>query len=126
IQRKNAALQAAQKRYTQAAKLEVQEFTTAATFRLGQLYAGMSKALMSSERPAGLDELEQEEYQYLLEEQAFPLDEAAIEIHQTNAGRTGQGLYVNWVRESFSALSGLMPGHYTKQERVAAYVEAIR
>ncbi|QQD21547.1 tetratricopeptide repeat protein [Oceanospirillaceae bacterium ASx5O] len=126
IQRKNAALQAAQKRYTQAAKLEVQEFTTAATFRLGQLYAGMSKALMSSERPAGLDELEQEEYQYLLEEQAFPLDEAAIEIHQTNAGRTRDGLYDNWVRESFSALSGLMPGQYNKQEKVAAYVDAIR
>lgn len=126
IQRKNAALQKAQQRYTQAAKLEVQEFTTAATFRLGQLYAGMSKALMSSERPAGLDELEQEEYQYLLEEQAFPLDEAAIEIHQTNAGRTRDGLYDHWVRESFSALSGLMPGQYNKQEKVAAYVDAIR
>ncbi len=126
ITRKNNALQAAQRRYTQAVKLGVLEFTTSSTFYLGQLYAQMSRALMQSERPAGLDELEREEYQFLLEEQAFPLDEAAIEIHQTNAGRTRDGLYDQWVRQSFGALAELMPGQYNKQEKVLSYVDQIR
>ena len=126
ITRKNAALQAAQRRYTQAVQLGVLEFTTASTFHLGQLYAQMSKALMQSERPEGLDELELEEYQFLLEEQAFPLDEAAIEIHQTNAGRTRDGLYDNWVRQSFNALAELLPGQYNKPEKVLSYVDQIR
>ena len=62
----------------------------------------------------------------MLEEQAFPLDEAAIEIHQTNAGRTRDGLYDQWVRQSFGALAELMPGQYNKQEKVLSYVDQIR
>lgn len=126
ITRKKQVLQAAQQRYTQAIQLGVMEFTTAASYQLGQLYAGMSKALMESQRPAGLDELELEEYQFLLEEQAFPFDEAAIAIHQTNAGRSRDGLYDQWIRHSFAALAELMPGQYAKQERVAQYVDPAR
>ncbi|HUH57560.1 MAG TPA: hypothetical protein VL020_03480, partial [Pseudomonadales bacterium] len=126
ITAKNNSLQAAQKRYTQAAQLNVQEFTTASTFHLGQLYADMSLALVNSERPQGLDELELEEYEFIIEEQVFPLEEAAIEIHQTNSGRTRDGLYDRWIKNSFSSLAKLMPGQYNKQERVITYVDQIR
>lgn len=123
---KNGYLQAAQKRYTQAVQLGVLEFTTSSTFHLGELYAQMSEALNKSERPKGMDELEQEEYEFLLEEQAFPLEEAAIEIHQTNAGRTRDHLYDQWIRKSFASLAKLMPGQYAKPERVSNYVDQIR
>jgi len=126
ITAKNNYLQAAQRRYTQAAQLNVQEFTTASTFHLGQLYADMSMALVDSERPKGLDELELEEYEFLIEEQVFPLEEAAIEIHQTNSGRTRDGLYDRWIKHSFASLAKLMPGQYNKQERVISYVDQIR
>lgn len=126
ITAKNKRLQAAQKRYTQAAQLKVQEFTTASTYHLGQLYTDMSLALLNSERPQGLDELELEEYEFLIEEQVFPLEEAAIEIHQTNSGRTRDGLYDRWIKNSFASLSKLMPGQYNKQERVISYVDQIR
>lgn len=126
VTRKNNALQAAQKRYTQAVQLGVLEFTTASTFHLGQLYAQMSKALMTSERPKGLDELELEEYNFILEEQAFPLDEAAIEIHQANTNRSRDGLYDAWIRRSYSTLAEIMPGQYNKTEKALTYVDQIR
>lgn len=123
---KNNYLQLAQKRYTQAVQLNVLEFTTASTYHLGELYAQMSFELNHSERPKGLDELELEEYEFLIEEQTYPLEEAAIEIHQTNTGRTRDLLFDVWVRKSFISLAKLMPGQYNKPERVMGYVDQIR
>lgn len=126
IEKKNKRMQAALERYTQSVQIGVLEFTTSATYRIAELYAQFSKSLMNSERPSGLDELEMEEYVYLLEDQAFPLDEAAIEVHQTNAGRTYDGLYDEWVKKSFGSLAKLMPGQYAKFEKQVKYVDAIR
>lgn len=126
VTRKNNYMQAALKRYTQAVQLGVLEYTTSSTYRIGELYKQLARGLMNSERPAGMDELEAEEYQFLLEDQAFPLEEAAIEVHQTNAGRTYDGLYDSWIKQSFKSLGELMPGQYNKQERAISYVEQIR
>lgn len=126
INEKNKRMKLALERYTQAVQIGVLEFTTSATFRIAELYAQFGKGLLASERPAGLDELELEEYGYLLEDQAFPLEEAAIEVHQTNAGRTFDGLYDQWVKKSFGALAQLMPAQYAKYEKQVSYVEAIR
>lgn len=126
VTRKNKFMQAAMKRYTQSVQIGVLEYTTSSTYRIGELYAQLSKALMNSERPKGMDELEAEEYQFLLEDQAFPLEEAAIEVHQTNSGRAFDGLYDQWVKRSYRSLADLMPGQYNKQERAISYVDQIR
>ena len=119
-------MQHALERYKQSIQIGVLEYTTSATFRIAALYHGFSKGLMASERPKGMDELELEEYEYLLEDQAFPLEEAAIEVHQTNAGRTYDGLYDEWVKKSYKSLAELMPAQYAKFEKPVSYVEAIR
>jgi len=126
IVRKNKAMQGALKRYTQAVEMEVLEFTTPSTFHIGDMYAKFSRGLLDSERPAGMDELEEEEYLFLLEDQAFPLEEAAINIHQTNIGRTYDGIYDEWVKKSFASMAKLMPGQYDKQEKAVTYVDQIR
>jgi TolA-binding protein len=126
IVRKNNAMKEALRRYTQAVEMEVLEFTTPATFHIGNMYAGFSKGLMDSERPAGMDELEAEEYQFLLEDQAFPLEEAAIGVHQTNISRTYDGIYDEWVKKSFESMATLMPGQYDKKEKAVIYVDQIR
>ena len=123
---KNASMQAAMKRYTQAVQTGSLEYTTASTYRIGELYKQFSQALIKSERPAGMDDVELEEYQFLLEEQAYPLDEAAIEVHQTNTGRTYDGLYDQWIKQSYRSLGELMPGQYNKQEKAVTYVDQIR
>ena len=92
------------------------EFTTQASFRIGEIYAQLSRDLMDSQRPNGLDELELEQYEILLEEQAYPFEEKSIEIHQANAQRSWKGTYDQWVKRSFDALAKLLPGRYNKQE----------
>ncbi|MDK2776477.1 MAG: tetratricopeptide repeat protein [Pseudomonadota bacterium] len=126
ITRKNTLLQKALQRYTQAVQIGVLEYTTSATYRIGELYHQLASGLMNSPRPDGLDDVEAEEYQFLLEDQAFPLEEAAIQVHQKNTGRTYDGLYDGWIRRSYRALAELMPGQYDKQEKALTYVDQIR
>ncbi|MDF1762682.1 MAG: tetratricopeptide repeat protein [Oleibacter sp.] len=123
---KNNAMQGALTQYTQALDLEVLEFTTPSTYHIGEMYAQFSRALLDSERPEGLDELAAEEYQFLLEDQAFPLEEAAIQIHQTNVARTYDNIYDEWVKKSFKSMAELMPGQYDKPEKTVNYVSKIR
>lgn len=114
--KKKVALKKTLDAYQRTAKMEVQEFTTAATFQIAEIYGQLSRDLMASQRPSGLDELELEEYEYLLEDQAFPFEEAAINIHETNIKRSWDGLYDDWISQSIGALSKLMPARYAKEE----------
>ena len=81
---------------------------------------------MASERPKDLDTDAREEYDVLLEEQAFPFEEKAIELHETNAKRTGDGVYDESVQKSFDVLAKLKPARYAKSEIVEDYVPSLR
>ncbi len=116
LAKKKVALKRTLDAYQQTAKMEVQEFTTAATYQIAEIYGELSRDLMNSQRPAGLNELELEEYDYLLEDQAFPFEEAAIKIHETNVKRSWDGLYDDWISKSLVALGKLMPARYGKEE----------
>ncbi len=111
--------------YTDAADYGVAEVTTAATFQLGQVYEVFSSDLMNSERPANLDELALEEYELLLEEQAYPFEEKAIDLYKANADRAPDGVYDEWVQKSFERLAGLMPARYAKSERIEDVVTTL-
>ena len=94
----------------------MEEFATKATFKVGAIYASLSRDLMASERPRKLDALALEQYQILLEEQAYPFEDKAIEIHEGNAQRSWSGIYDEWVKQSFAELGKLLPARYRKQE----------
>ena len=111
--------------YGAAAAYGVAEVTTAATFRLGEVYQQMGADLMASERPADLDELALEEYGFLLEEQAYPFEEKAIELFEVNSARASEGVYDEWVINSFAALATLMPARYAKTEQSEDVVAAL-
>ena len=114
------------KAYAVAADYGVADVTTAATFRIATVYRDFGKALMASERPKKLSKAEREQYDVLLEEQAFPFEEKATELHELNARRAVDGLYDQWVRNSFDALRELRPVRYGKSERSGEVVDAIR
>ncbi|WP_191966498.1 tetratricopeptide repeat protein [Cellvibrio sp. KY-YJ-3] len=116
LQRKRAALEKALKAQEQVLGYGVAEFTTEASFKIGEIYAQLSRDLMASQRPKELDELALEQYEILLEEQAYPFEEKAIEIHQANAQRSWKGTYDNGVKRSFDALAKLLPARYNKSE----------
>jgi cellulose synthase operon protein C len=123
---KRKAMEAALKAYEQAADYQVSEVTTAATFESAELYRQLGKDLMSSERPKNLNKEELEQYNVLLEEQAFPFEEKSIKLHEVNAVRTKDGTYDEWVQKSFTALAQLNPGRYGKVEIGEQSVESIR
>ena len=111
--------------YTGAADYGVAEVTTAATFRLGEVYELFAEQLLDSERPADLDAAALEQYELLLEEQVFPFEEKAIDLYKTNADRAVDGVYDEWVQRSFERLAGLMPARYAKVERSEDVVTAL-
>lgn len=126
LRNKRQAMEAALAAYSRAAAYGIAEVTTAATFRIGEIYYDFSRALLDSERPHDLSADELEEYDVLLEEQAYPFEEEAIKLHEVNYGRMAQGVYDRWVRASLEQLGTLMPVRYGKQEKKVEYVEAIR
>ena len=111
--------------YTGAADYGVAEVTTAATYRLGEAYEQFSSDLMDSDRPAELDADALEQYELLLEEQAFPFEEKAIDLYTANAQRASDGVYDEWVRRSFDRLAGLMPARFAKKERSEDVITAL-
>ena len=123
---KRKAMEAALKAYEAAADYQVADVTTAATFESADLYRQLGKDLMSSERPKNLSKDELEQYDVLLEEQAFPFEEKAIKLHEINTARTKDGTYDEWVQKSFAALAQLNPGRYGKAEIGEQQVESIR
>ena len=63
-----------------------------------------------------LDAEELEQYDVLLEEQAFPFEEKAIGIHERNARLAAQGVYDEWLQKSYAELAPLKPGRYARAE----------
>jgi len=61
----------------------------------------------------------------LLEEQAFPFEEQAIELFEINAQRMVDGVYNQWVKQSLRELGELVPARYARSEKSEDYVEAI-
>ena len=81
---------------------------------------------LESERPRNLNAEELEQYDFLLEEQAYPFEEKAIGVHETNAARTVDGVYDGWVRKSLEALAEMLPARYAKQERSETFVLSLQ
>lgn len=125
LKSKQKSLQRTVKAFEQVAGYQVAEFATAATYQIADLYAALSAEIMASDRPAELSELELEQYEILLEEQAYPFEEQAISLHEINMRRSWEGVYDDWVKKSFAALSRLMPARFDKSELEVAYVDTI-
>jgi len=117
LKRKKRSMKKALKIYEKIAGYKVSEFTTAATFKIAEIYNQFSKDLIKSQRPRRLKADELEQYNVLLEEQAYPFEEKAIKLHNANASRTAQGIYNKWVKKSLNILKKLQPNQYNKPER---------
>jgi hypothetical protein len=104
---------------------EVADVTAAATFYIADAYFEFSVALLDSERPAGLSEEERVDYELVIEEEAFPFEERAIDVHEENFELLAGGIYNSWVQKSLDKLAVLMPGRYAKNEISGGYVGSI-
>lgn len=120
LAKKRQHMQAAIAHYQQSLAYGVATNIAQAQFSLGRLYEDMAQALLSSERPTGLSAQAAEQYDLLLEEQAYPFEELAIELYQQTTALIQQQVYDDWVKQSFARLTVLLPAQFAKKE---AYLE---
>ena len=123
LKKKKHLMEKVVKSYDNAMKYRVAEITTAATFYIAEIYNDFATSLLQSQRPKNLKADELEQYTVLIEEQAFPFEEKAIDIHTANADRVKDNIYDEWVKKSISRLSKLNPVRYAKTELREDYVE---
>jgi hypothetical protein len=104
---------------------QVGDVTAAATFYMAEIYYGLSRALMDSERPAGLQAADLQEYELALEDEAYPFEERAIEVHEKNMELMRTGIYNAWIDKSLGKLADLMPARYAKGEISSGFLGSI-
>ncbi|GGI76392.1 tetratricopeptide repeat protein [Shewanella gelidii] len=117
LKRKQKAMKQAIHYFQQVLTMELAQYVPQSTYQLAEMYRQLAADVMQSERPKNLDELALEEYEILLEELAYPFEEKAIEIHETNSQRAWQDIYDRWIAQSFNKLAEMSPALYDKKER---------
>ncbi len=122
---KKHALQTVLKAYNRAIDYHIADITTTATYYLGEIYYDLSRSLLNSQRPSGLSSTEREQYDILLEEEAYPFEEQAIKLHEANVRYIQTGIYNQWIRASLKQLAELFPARYGKNERRVTFVETL-
>ena len=120
-QRMDAALEA----FEGLVKYEVAEVTAAATYYIAETYLEFSNSLLESERPTGLTDSEMNDYELVIEEEAYPFEERAIDVHEENFELLSVDIYNDWVQKSLDKLALLMPGRYAKNELSAGFVGSV-
>ncbi|HEY6873580.1 MAG TPA: tetratricopeptide repeat protein [Geobacteraceae bacterium] len=116
LRTKKELMKATTQAFNKLVEYEVGEVTAAATFYLAETYAHFSKALTESERPDGLNAQEMQEYELAIEEQAYPFEEKAINIHEKNLELISMGVYNSWIDKSLGRLAKFVPARYDKPE----------
>ncbi|WP_372985169.1 hypothetical protein [Marinobacter sp.] len=117
LDRKQAALEAARERLAQAERLGGEAVRSEILYRRAELYRELAQDLMASEVPAELNEMETMQYQMLLEEEAYPFEEKALNLHAENHGRIAETDYDDWIGQSLEALARINPGRYERSMR---------
>ncbi len=120
-QRMDQALQA----LSSLVDYEVAEVTAAATFYMAELYSDFGRSMLESERPADLDPAELQDYEMVLEEEAFPFEEKAIAVHEKNLELMASGIYNAWIEKSLGELAVLVPGRYAKFEASSGLIASL-
>jgi TolA-binding protein len=125
LQEKQQRMDEALKALSNLVGYEVAEVTAAATFYMAELYSDFGRAMLESERPADLEPAELQDYEMVLEEEAFPFEEKAIEVHEKNLELMASGIYNPWIEKSLGELAILVPGRYAKFEASSGLIASL-
>lgn len=125
LKNKKRAMQSSVNYYAKASSFGIAETATEATYSIASIYNGFSQSLLHSEIPKNLDEDEKEEYVFLLEDQAFPFEEKAIEFYEVNLNYTNDGIYDQWLEKSLKALQKLFPVRYQREPKLEEVINVL-
>lgn len=125
LKKKRKLMKTATTKFNKLMNYEIGEAAAAATFYLAEIYSHFSKALMTSERPEGLTPLELEQYELVIEEQAYPFEEQAIQVHESNFQLISRNVYNKWVDKSLQKLAVFIPARYNKPEEPSGIISSL-
>ncbi len=125
LNKKKKRMKTAINALTRLVDYEVGIITAAATYEIAEIYFHFSRALMNSERPDNLTELQLEQYELVLEEQVYPFEEKSINVHEKNMELLDLGIYNKWIDKSIEKLAVLLPARYAKPEESVEFVQTI-
>jgi TolA-binding protein len=96
------------KTYTAAAGYKVAEWTTAASYRLGETFEAFAEALLTAPVPGGMSDEQLQEYNTKLQETILPFKQKALQAYETNIRQAELHSIENyWVVESKRRLNVL-------------------
>ncbi len=110
------------KAFEKAIDYGIAPVTSAATHNIASMYDELSQELLASERPGNLGTEELAQYELLLEEQAAPFEQQAIEIYASNVRGTSGRQLDRWTEKSQQRLDVLRPGRINSLNNNAAPV----
>lgn len=126
LRNKKSVMQSSVKLFGKASLNKNYDITTEATYSIAKIYQDFSQALLASDRPANLNEDELDQYEILLEDQAFPFEDKSIEFFEINLSRIKDGLYNDWIQMSHRELINLFPVRYDRQPIVDDFIAAMQ
>lgn len=98
---------------------------SAATYQIASIYRTLARDILSSERPKSLSALQLEQYNILLEEQAYPFEEQAMDIYKINIQKVSQGHYDKWIERTFEVMAQMNPTEFERNLKVTPYAESM-
>jgi tetratricopeptide (TPR) repeat protein/TolA-binding protein len=117
---KQKALEGCAELYAEAARVGDVETVSASLLRLGEAFEDFRAAILSSPPPAELSPAEREEYVFLLEERAAPIEEKAVESYRSNLRQAVAADHFSpWVAKSRERLRALRPALFARKESFA-------
>ncbi len=126
LKKKKQRMRTAIDAYTKLIDYQVGDVTAAATYYIAEIYYEFSVSLLESERPKNLNEEELEQYELVIEEQAYPFEEKAINVHEKNMELLDVGIYNEWIDKSIAKLAVLLPARYAKTEQDSTIITLIQ
>ena len=122
---KKKTMQTSVNYYAKASSYGIAETATEATYSIAKIYNDFSQSLLNSEIPKHLDEDQREQYTFLLEDQAFPFEEKAIEFYEVNMRYTNDDIYDQWIIKSLQQLQALFPLRYKRSAKVEEVINVL-
>ncbi len=125
LRRKKTTMQETTKLFGLASQYGHTRHITRATFEIGDMYRRFAISLLESEPPAELAADALEQYRFLLEDQAYPFEDKAIEFYEINVARIREGHFDEWVKQSLTQLSTLYPARYARHGKLETSIEQL-
>ena len=69
--------------------------------------------------------MELEQYELAIEEQAYPFEEKAIQVHESNLKLMSRGVHNVWIEKSLQKLAKSVPARYDKPEETSGIISSL-